>query len=68
MEFILNFLILSLLLIQSTYSISFNLPVSTKKCLKEEIHKVKSLFFSYATELLKNVVVVFDCKQIENVS
>ncbi|CAF1285810.1 unnamed protein product [Rotaria sordida] len=39
MKYILSFLTFFVLLIEYTYSISFNLPISTKKCLKEEIHK-----------------------------
>ncbi|CAF3517334.1 unnamed protein product [Rotaria sp. Silwood1] len=39
MQNILSFLIFFVIFIQYTYSLSFNLPLNTKKCLKEEIHK-----------------------------
>ncbi|CAF0781800.1 unnamed protein product [Adineta steineri] len=39
MQLIFSFLIFPIFLIGYTYSISFTLPVSTRKCLKEEVHK-----------------------------
>ncbi|UJR37655.1 hypothetical protein I4U23_030352 [Adineta vaga] len=39
MQIVFNFIILSIFLIDAIHSISFHLPIGTKKCLKEEIHK-----------------------------
>ncbi|CAF3362060.1 unnamed protein product [Rotaria socialis] len=39
MQYILSFLTFSIVFIAYTQSISFNLPINTRKCLKEEIHK-----------------------------
>ncbi|CAF1046481.1 unnamed protein product [Rotaria sordida] len=39
MQFVLSFLTIFFLLIESINSVSFHLPHNTRKCLKEEIHK-----------------------------
>ncbi|CAF0859655.1 unnamed protein product [Rotaria sp. Silwood1] len=62
MQFMLRTLTIFLLLIESINSISFHLPINTRKCLKEEIHKDTMVTGEYDVTVLPGLTTHLDVK------
>jgi len=62
MRFILSLIPILCLAIDSIHSISFHLPINTKKCLKEEIHKDTMVTGEYDISVLPGLTTHLDVK------
>jgi hypothetical protein len=49
-----------IVIVDHTVSISFNLPINSKKCLKEEIHKVNKSLMRFSIERTSKMACLFN--------